>query len=131
MRENDGDDLRPLFGYAWSGSSTVAGYAVCIEFSNIALKRYDDESFNFSAGTNILEISPSVSDGEWYDFEVDWKSDGTHTLSVYEWDEQNGRGDVLDSGDVQDTTYDQGGISIGSRRNANATSEIHDRYVST
>lgn len=94
-----------LFGTASRGG----GYAAQLRDSGesdviLQLGRYED-GFN-SVELSVLGIDRS--DYDWLDVGVDWRSDGTITLSVA--DES---GQVLGGVQGEDTTYDTGGVGVG------------------
>ena len=71
----------------------------------------------FSVSDNIggEEQVSGLSDGEWFDLEVEWQSDGTITLSVFEIDQNSGdRQNLLGDVSATDTDYSSGGVGFGS-----------------
>ena len=71
-------------------------------------KRENGSSTPLAENTDV-----GVTDGEWYDLEVDWETDGTITGRIYDVDQSTGeRQSELGSVSATDTTFDSGGAGI-------------------
>lgn len=80
---------------------------------DVALKRSDLNGVT-SLGKNY---SVGLSPDTWYEFEIDWATDGTHTVTVYE-----ETGAVVTRLTASDSTWNSGGIGFfGRETNSGAT----------
>ena len=112
IRDNGDTDV----GFAWGlleDNGNIVGY--CTEFREddnaVRLGRVTD--WENSDYTQLTSFSASISSGTWYEFEVDWKNDDTHEVTVYELDNGD-RGSSIGSDSFNDDTYTEGvGVGIG------------------
>lgn len=61
-------------------------------------------------GTNLDSASIGYSSGEWYRTEVDWGSDGSFSITIYD-DSENVQGTLS----TNDTTFSSGGVGFSAR----------------
>jgi len=116
----NGDGATPCYGL----EDTNNFYAVSVEVSSNRLRFFEVDGGSL---TVTLLATPTLSGGQVYDVDVQWQSDNTHNIELYEWDEANfERGSSVASGSISSTAAS--GTGIGFRGGGSNRQAIYDFY---
>jgi len=115
-----------LFGATISGVE-VSGYSVGTNGASDELRIY---RWDGGSNTKISSTPASLSEDDWYDYEVEWESDGSMTARVFDWDETNEeRGSEIASTSTTDTNHTFNGLGVIIRGTPSvSTTAVADYY---
>jgi len=117
-----------LFGV--DGSDGSGYYVFHLAGANqVVLGRAD----NFTKDTRLFEINPSMSQNEWYEYEIQWhdgsgsEPDNTIELTVFDTDANNDRDTQITTNSIVDSTYaSQQGVGFAATQ---ANTCFVDEYI--
>lgn len=98
------------------------------DFNNYFEIRIDPSNNQFTlrdvsggGGTNLTAVTATYSENNWYKFEINWNSDRTWSAKLF-----NENGTLLGSGSTGNTSYDTGGIGLGTFSSSNTGVNLFD-----
>lgn len=112
---------QPEIQYAAQSETDLPnGYRVELDVANdeIKLKRVDS-----NGATTLDNASVTLSEDTWYRVEVDWGSDGSHTVTIYE------SGSSIKSLSASDKTFTSGGFGVIVNSNTGSSTTAYWDYI--
>jgi hypothetical protein len=111
------------FRYGVQDGNKDRRYAITLDFINDGVGLYYEDG---NAKTLIAEDAASciLSEDEWYRVEVDWRSQGTHTVSLY-----NDSEDCLSQISGTDSTLTGGGIGFAASLSSSGGTVHYDHIL--
>jgi len=110
-RDDSGESfMRTRFGTE-DESSSPGGYRI---FHDKPSDLNGEFGIGGPSGTDLFEFT--YQPNTWYEIEVNWGSSGSITASLYNADPSAGRGSLIGSTSINDTTYTSGGIGMDQNK---------------
>ena len=115
----------PVVMYGVPDNSSLSGYGFWCRPSadNVRLSVYESGNRN-----DIINDGLSYEANTWYDLDVSWGTDNTHTISIYEVDQSTGeRESEIYSESVVDDTF-AGELGVGFYRESSSGDPVYGPY---